>query len=141
MSHIHQYFTADHQRLDCLYLAFKALLARGENTCRGYFDKFSQDLIRHIDWEEQVLFPFFESKSGITAGPTRVMRAEHQDIISNLVSIKEKLAAVNIEHMAELDALETLLSEHNQKEEQVLYPMIERFCQPEDSAKLFLAMR
>jgi len=140
MSVIHQYFTADHQRLDCLYLAFKHLLESQSPECINYFNKFNQDLIRHIDWEERVLFPFFESKSGINTGPTMVMRSEHQTIINILTVTKQKLAAGNFEQFAELNDLEVILSAHNQKEEQVLYPMIGRFCEQDDSAELFLTM-
>lgn len=140
MSVIHQYFTADHQRLDCLYSAFKQLFNSQNAECINYFNKFHQDLIRHINWEEQVLFPFFEAKSGIKTGPTMIMCSEHKVIINYLTEIKQKLATDNVELFAELNDLESILAEHNQKEEKVLYPMIARFCQLEDSAKLFLLM-
>jgi iron-sulfur cluster repair protein YtfE (RIC family) len=145
MSLINQYFAADHDRLDCLYLAFKSHLVQGvtqeqaHTQCLKFFNAFTQGLIKHIEWEETILFPFFEQSSGITQGPTRVMCSEHEIIKQLLVAIAEKVEQKNNE-IDELEQLETILTDHNNKEEQVLYPMIDRFCDVQKTADLFIQM-
>jgi len=145
MSLINQYFAADHDRLDCLYHAFKNQLSQGVTQeedniqCLKFFNAFTQGLIKHIEWEETILFPFFEQSSGITQGPTRVMCSEHKTIKQLLVAIAEKVTQKKSE-ISELQELEAILSDHNNKEEQVLYPMIDRFCDAQKTADLFIQM-
>ena len=51
---------------------------------------FKSELERHIIWEEDILFPVFERKTGIKdGGPTSVMRIEHIQIKNHLQEIKE----------------------------------------------------
>src|SRR5262245_24577105 len=73
----------DHARLDALEAA--AFGARSEGDFPAAFDiyaEFALGLRRHIGFEEDLLFPAFESKTGMppTAGPTAVMRMEHREI-------------------------------------------------------------
>ena len=42
--------------------------------------EFTCGLSRHINVEEGVLFPTFEQMTGMTTGPTTVMRSEHVEI-------------------------------------------------------------
>jgi iron-sulfur cluster repair protein YtfE (RIC family) len=49
------------------------------------FLSFKSELERHIIWEEDILFPVFEKKTGIKdGGPTSVMRMEHIQIKNHL---------------------------------------------------------
>jgi len=74
--------------------------------------------------EEQVLFPAFEQASGISGGPTRVMREEHQQMLAMLDEIASAIAARNAEDFRALAQLfEGLLTAHSTKEERVLYPL------------------
>ncbi|MBS3798040.1 MULTISPECIES: hemerythrin domain-containing protein [unclassified Pseudoalteromonas] len=129
------YFEADHKRLDALYNQFIA--QQGTRQASAYFHAFRQGLEQHIRWEESVLFPFFEQKTGMNQGPTRVMTIEHQEIVALNSQISEQL-----EHQQPiaplLHRLESLLSEHNDKEEQVLYPMLDQRSSEEEKAALFL---
>lgn len=140
MSLINQYFAADHDRLDSLYLAFKNNLKTDSEMALQYFNAFTKGLLIHIEWEENVLFPFFEEQTGMTTGPTMVMCSEHEMIKNLLNSISQKLVHKDTAEMPELEQLEGILTEHNQKEEQILYPMIDRQCSGEVHAKLFLKM-
>ncbi len=40
------------------------------------FAAFTSDLFHHFDMEEKVMFPTFEEKTGMTGGPTQMMRME-----------------------------------------------------------------
>lgn len=140
MALINQFFSADHDRLDCIYLSFKQLFTENRLQSQALFSAFTQGLNLHIAWEEKVLFPFFEQNTGMSCGPTRVMREEHiiikqlLDKIASAIHLSDKLPE------QELAALEQVLLQHNQKEESILYPMIDRLSDDENNAKLFLEM-
>jgi iron-sulfur cluster repair protein YtfE (RIC family) len=93
----------------------------------GIFILFKSELERHIIWEEDILFPIFESKTGIKdGGPTSVMKMEHIQIKNHLQEIKRKLHAKNIQDPCKEEvALFKVLESHNQKEENILYPEID----------------
>ena len=140
MSLINQYFSADHDRLDCLYAGFKQALTDDNQQKTVFFQAFSKGLIQHIDWEEQTLFPFFEAKTGMTQGPTQVMRMEHEMIKQILTRVEQNLAQQQAVANDDLQELEAILTDHNTKEEQVLYPMIDRQCSEQETAQLMLAI-
>lgn len=140
MSFINQYYSADHDRLDCLYAQFKAQFSQEPNKAKMLFEVFSRDLFLHIKWEEQVLFPFFEENTGMQCGPTKIMTEEHQIIKSLLDNIHSHISQQDTLPENELASLETILIQHNQKEENILYPMIDQICDDVKNAELFLQM-
>ncbi len=106
------------------------------------FKEFKRGLERHIVWEEEILFPLFESKTGIhETGPTAVMRLEHRGIKEALEKIHGKVRGQNPESDREEEALLSVLKEHNGKEEQVLYPMIDQWTTEEEQREVFVKMR
>ena len=77
--------------------------------------------------EEAILFPAFEEVTGMTQGPTMVIRAEHIQMNGVLAQIKESLEIDDPDTI--LGAGETLLmliQQHNMKEEGMLYPMVDQ---------------
>jgi iron-sulfur cluster repair protein YtfE (RIC family) len=81
------------------------------------------ELERHIEFEEGELFPAFEEASGLRAGPTEVMRAEHAEMRDLFAALGAAQPRVDPQGCrAELERLRALLQEHNVKEETVLYP-------------------
>ena len=61
-------------------------------------------------------------------GPTRVMRLEHQQMRETLTGMASTLASGDLEnYLGEAETLLILMQQHNIKEEQVLYPMSDRF--------------
>ena len=134
------YFEADHDRLDSLLCQFQANKRGDFKTAKPFFREFFKGLRRHIVWEEEVLFPFFEKASGIRMGPTEVMRQEHRMIGAILDRIHEKVRRADPDSDAEEQELLAVLKPHNDKEENILYPAIDRFAGPEQAAGLFLAM-
>lgn len=88
------------------------------------------ELARHIQLEEDVLFPAFERASGTTEGPTAVMRTEH----TRIASLLGQLAAAidrrdTVEYRIAQARFHTLMVDHNRKEEQILYPACDRLLQ------------
>jgi iron-sulfur cluster repair protein YtfE (RIC family) len=137
---IHDYYTHDHGRLDELFHQFRSLKASDRDKALKNFEEFKAGLEQHIVWEEEILFPAFEQKSGHTGGPTEVMRWEHRQIRSFLNAIAEKLARGDYDTKDEEDGSEPVLRMHNHKEENILYPMIDHVTEAEERTKIFAAM-
>jgi len=96
------------------------------NWSRGgeAFAKFAGELETHFTSEEELLFPAFESATGMVSGPTEVMRGEHRQMRELLAQMKLALDARDEDDFG--GAAETLLimmQQHNMKEENILYPM------------------
>ena len=138
---IKTYFEADHDRLDGLFKAFQALKRSDVVKAGEHFKEFKIGLQRHIIWEEEILFPLFEEKTGQIRGPTQVMRMEHRQIRDHLEAIAGKVAARDPNSDADEEGLLSVLSAHNQKEEMILYPAIDRSIDEADRASVFEAMK
>lgn len=120
---ITEFFEHDHQRLDNLFKEFQQnQLVIDKAT--PLFHSFKQGLLRHIEWEEELLFPAVEVAAGLlpNMGQTHVMRMEHFQIKECLELIETKLADQADSTLVQ-DRLLDILAEHNIKEERVLYPM------------------
>ena len=130
---VDEYLTWDHRRLDALWDATKALVGSGSFAeARERYGEFRCGLDRHIQAEERVLFPIFEARAG-KCGPTEVMRIEHVAIREAMAEIDAALASSDGGMFAIVAReLESVLGEHNGKEEHVLYPMTDRVLDDEE---------
>ena len=134
-------FDEDHERLDALFKSFQTLKRTDFPKAKNAFLEFKAGLQRHVVWEEDVLFPLWERKSGMTGGgPTIVMRSEHREIGEWLEAIHRKLLAQNPETEREEETLLDLLDRHNMSEEEVLYPQMDRMISAEERETAFRAM-
>ena len=135
---ISEFFEQDHDRLDELFKIFQQLKRSNFPKATEAFKAFKLGLQRHIVWEEEVLFPLWEKKTGMSeSGPTPVMRNEHRQIGQLLEAIHGKVAAQNPDSDQEEQALLDILGSHNRKEERALYPAIDQVAGPEDRETIF----
>jgi len=128
------FFTQDHRDCDNDWAEVEALLDSGDaGAAAGAWQAFDTHMRRHLAMEEDVLFPAFESRSGMGGGgPTAVMRMEHQQMRSVLDQIGENLAGGDLAGALDLgDTLLMLIQQHNIKEEGMLYPMAENMLAAE----------
>lgn len=130
---------SDHARLDELFGKFQALRDKNPVEAKQNFCPFRRGLFAHITWEEDILFPVFEEKTGMKdSGPTAVMRMEHTEIKSLLDQIRGKIKAGDFDTGEMENALDTILRSHNNKEESVLYPWIDQAVEDaKDKKKIF----
>jgi regulator of cell morphogenesis and NO signaling len=136
-----EYFEADHDRLDNLFKDFQRMKRTDYPAAKESFKQFKFGLQRHIVWEEEVLFPLFENKTGMkTGGPTFVMRIEHRQIGDYLEDIHKKVQVADPESDEEEKQLLAVLAAHNQKEEHILYPAIDNIVGEADKRAAFQAM-
>ncbi|HEU4684239.1 MAG TPA: hemerythrin domain-containing protein [Nitrospira sp.] len=135
------FFRQDHERLDALFKRFHDLKRTDFQRAKNAFVEFRFGLQRHIRWEEELLFPLWEERTGMSeGGPTFVMRAEHRQIGELLEAIHDKVAGGDPESDQEEQALLCLLGLHNVKEERILYPSIDQVTTAEDRKGLYRQM-
>lgn len=138
---ISPFFTRDHTRLDTLFQNFLKKKDQHFSEAKSHFKDFVHGLQRHIVWEEDVLFPVFEQKTGMTAGgPTAVMRSEHRKIKEILERLHEEVRQGNAAVEAIAEHLMSALSIHNQKEEHVLYPSLDEMLNEQEVKTIFQKM-
>jgi iron-sulfur cluster repair protein YtfE (RIC family) len=137
---INEHYSADHDRLDDLFRQFQTLKVSDRQKAVAAFKEFQAGLERHILWEEEILFPSFERKTGHTGGPTEMMRWEHRQIRGFLDAIADKLAQAGGDTASEEMGLLSVLEAHNQKEEGILYPMIDQMTGAEERTEIFAEM-
>jgi iron-sulfur cluster repair protein YtfE (RIC family) len=117
-----------HKHCDELFAAAEeAAYGKRWQDCRSLFDRFRNELEAHFATEEQILFPAFETTTGMVGGPSQMMRFEHGQMRELLQRMAHALAAQDVAGYA--GAGETLLvvmQQHNMKEENILYPMCDR---------------
>jgi iron-sulfur cluster repair protein YtfE (RIC family) len=139
---ISEFYEQDHDWLDELFKTFQKLKRDDFSKAKEAFREFKFGLQRHIVWEEDVLFPLWEEKTGMSeGGPTSVMRAEHRQIGRQLEAIHGKVADQNPDSDQEEQVLLELLGSHNMKEERVLYPAIDQLTSAEERETVFRNMK
>jgi len=135
------FYEEDHDRLEELFETFQQLKRSNFAKAKEAFKEFKVGLQRHIVWEEDLLFPLWEEKTGMSeGGPTFVMRNEHRQIAQQLEAIHDKVAEQNPDSDQEEQALLNILGSHNMKEERVLYPSIDNVTSAEERETVFRNM-
>ena len=128
METISSYMQDDHVLIDGIAeRAVAAAAARDWAAFARDGTEFLQRLRQHIEMEERLLFPAFEQRTGMAAGgPSVQMREEHEQMQPILAQIEAALTARDATgYQLSTKALFDILVPHNQKEEQMMYPMLD----------------
>lgn len=114
-----------HKHCDELFAKAEELAYAGDwDACAAASMQFLGELEAHFATEEQVLFPAFEAATGMSAGPTQVMRMEHAQMRDLLAQIDGAVKKRDRDAFGgAADTLLILMQQHNMKEENILYPM------------------
>jgi hemerythrin-like domain-containing protein len=122
------FLTDDHRDCDARFARAEAAASDGDlDTARSAHADFAAAMALHLSMEETVLFPAFETASGMTGGPTMVMRMEHEQIRGMLAQMQAALDRADLDdYLGLAETLNILIQQHNMKEEQMLYPMCDR---------------
>lgn len=128
MPTITETMSVDHRRCDELFAEAEELIAKGDWEQGGVkFNAFKEAIEHHFSMEEEVLFPSFEKRTGQTMGPTRMMRMEHTQMRQLFADMAGAVADKNSERYLGLsETLMMIMQQHNMKEEQMLYRMIDQ---------------
>lgn len=138
MTTIRSFMTDDHRHCDDLLAEAEQAMAKGNlQAGKAAFQHFSTALLAHFAAEEKTLFPSFEVKTGMTMGPTRVMRMEHEQMRSLLAEAEVALAnGDGDDYIGSVETLLIMMQQHNLKEENMLYPMCDEHLAAECGALL-----
>lgn len=129
------FFEKDHDEIDAILAAADfsdpaAALPR--------LREFDRRLERHIAWEEESLFPAAaRADQGMTGGPVAVMKMEHAAIRKTKTQALERLAAGDAAGArVAVDEMLSILTSHNMKEEQILYPACDQILAATEVSRL-----
>ena len=128
MTTIRTFMTDDHRHCDDLFAEAEQAVAAGNvQAAIAAFGHFQVAMLAHFDCEEKTLFPTFEAKTGMSMGPTQVMRMEHAQMRTLLDDAREALTSGNNDdYLGIAETLLIMIQQHNMKEENVLYPMCDQ---------------
>ena len=138
MTNIRSLMTEDHRHCDDLFADVEQSATRGDlATAKALFADFRRSVLLHFDAEEKTLFPTFEAKTGMTMGPTQVMRMEHIQMRALMDACHAALEGSDMDdYLGQAETLLIMMQQHNMKEENVLYPMCDQHLTAELSAVL-----
>ncbi len=127
-STISTFMTSQHKECDEQFARAEESVANGDwEQGVELWNEFASELEKHFSREETILFPEFETVTGMTGGPTQMMRMEHEQMRALVNEVNK--AAENKDKDQFLALTETLMvtmQQHNMKEEQILYPMTDQ---------------
>ena len=134
-SSIKDIMSEDHRYCDSLFLTVnEAVVAEDWNRAAIVLNHLIDDFNFHFDYEENSLFTAFEEQSGTTHGPTQVMRDEHRKIREIFSQLKAAISDSNqSDYYGIFETLNIFIQQHNIKEENILYPMIDTQCDITDA--------
>lgn len=138
MTTIRSYMTEGHRHCDDLFAEAEQAVGKGNfELARAAFEHFRSSMLAHFDSEEKTLFPTFEARTGMSMGPTQVMRLEHVQIRALMDDAVDALKTANSDdYLGLADTLVIMMQQHNMKEENILYPMCDQHLAAELSAIL-----
>ena len=117
-----------HQHCDSLFVTTERAVAGDDWTGASHtLNRFILEMESHFQCEEQTLFPAFEAVTGMTQGPTQVMRMEHtqmRELMQQMQNAMVQKSADDFDGAAE--TLLIFMQQHNMKEENILYPMCDQ---------------
>ncbi|HEX7327666.1 MAG TPA: hemerythrin domain-containing protein [Casimicrobiaceae bacterium] len=128
MGLIGDYMTSHHRRCDDAFARARNLAAASDwvGLSRDG-EAFLREIERHIEVEEEILFPAFEERTGMSSGPTEVMRTEHEQMRVLFARMRAATEAKDgIEYASAAEAFLSLMQQHNAKEEDMMYPMLDQ---------------
>ena len=129
---VSEYHNADHKRLDLILRSLIDAIKeeKSQELQQSLFYLFKSGLLRHIHWEENVLFPMFDREVATIESPTKILTAEHGEMNLVLISIED-----NLDNKIDLDKVVELakfLEAHNVHEDRVVYPAMKKLLDTDD---------
>jgi len=136
---LNEFLTEDHDRLGEILDRFQEQTAENSVEAAELLTRFSSALLRHLLWEESILFPLFEQKTG-QSGLTDTLRGEHAEIREWLAALNENVKEGDTDSDRAADVLINELGGHNAREEHALYPRLDTLLSEAERQAAFAAM-
>ena len=128
MNAIALYLGNDHEHCDHLFADAEDAVGRQDwPEASDRLAAFKLAILSHFAREEEILFPEFEQRTGMTGGPTQVMRLEHEQMRDALEGMTTAVSDRDADtYLGLAETLLMLMRQHNIKEERILYPMADQ---------------
>ncbi len=138
MTTLSSFLVDEHNHCDELFAAAENAVSDHDwARAQATFQQFQESTLQHFAHEEEVVFPAFETRTGMHGGPTQVMRGEHQQMRQVFNAMHDALAQGDDNgYLGFSESLLMLMRQHNLKEENILYPMAEQALADEADALL-----
>ncbi len=129
---ISNYMKNEHRECDTFFAEAEEAVAKDNwEAANEKYLAFANETILHFKKEEEELFPTFEAHTGMTQGPTQVMRYEHEQVRQLIGQMAGALESQDKDaYLSLAESMMILLQQHNMKEEQMLYAMCDRQLPP-----------
>lgn len=133
---LRELLTDNHRHCDDLFAAAEMAAGKARaDEAMVAFSAFAAATLAHFSAEELTLFPAFEARTGMSMGPTQVMRMEHEQMRALINDAVDAIKQGNTEDFLGMsDTLLIMMQQHNMKEENVLYPMCDQHLTEEASS-------
>ena len=132
MSTIKEYLTAHHGECDELFANMEDAVSKSIESAKAAYEAFAKETEKHFQREERVMFFEFEQKTGMTQGPTAVMRHEHTQMRNLIEEMGKAIDAKDKDKFfGNSETLMILMQQHNMKEEQMLYTIAQQHLSAE----------
>jgi len=130
--------THDHRECDVKFEHIEEAVSNKDFAkAEQLFNQWKKVNLRHFDIEETILFPETVNAMGMKIPPIMVMEMEHQQIKNCISQMEAALSQKNgDDFLGFADTCMIMIQQHNMKEEQILYPMIDNALKNLDTQKV-----
>lgn len=128
MKTICDYLSEEHHRCDRLFAKVESCIAKQDwEQAARQFHEFENALGSHIVMEETVLFPAFVNAVSNASAPLAMLRTEHLRLKAILERFADALQRRDLRDFTlHADSYVMLVQQHSMKEEEMLYPLLDR---------------
>ncbi|QAU34529.1 hemerythrin domain-containing protein [Janthinobacterium sp. 17J80-10] len=143
MQTICEYLAYDHQRCDDLFLKVEASIAQQDwHQAESDFQAFCQAWLGHIDSEERIVFPAMEKVTFNAGAPLAMLRLEHQRMRGLVARLDDAVRRHDpADFLLHAETLTILAQQHGLKEEEMLYPLLDRILSGKNVQHIVDALR
>ena len=135
---IESYFSEDHDYLIDLFEQYQLCKEINFSRAKEIFKRFQDRFIQHAQWEEDILFPFFEEKTSLRdVGPTIILRVQHDIMKKLLEDILNKIECRNLSTDRDEKEFSTLFYSHCEKERNTIYPMVDELAEDFEKSDIY----
>jgi hemerythrin-like domain-containing protein len=136
MSSIKDFLSTDHRECDEMFSKFEEALERSSaQEIEALYEEMRDRFFNHFKMEEEVVFKEFLESAGSGCNPIPVMISEHENMRSLISRIGESIKSGNKDMIYSLlDTLMIVVQQHNMKEENVMYNLLDQSITDKDRA-------
>lgn len=125
MSDTYDWLIHDHTQYESLL--HDCLTAVGQDDWEAVADAFAKlhkEVLRHMEMEDEVLYPAYLRTEGLPRAPVTALQQDHKKIASLLSDVETLLQTRNSEHVQQsFLPLEQTMITHHEREEDLFLPM------------------